>query len=75
MGLSAGCGKQQPAESAPKKKQRIEVGDSYSSVVEKLGKANINSVTENSRVLIYDKMEIKLSNDVVIAVYDHRAGM
>lgn len=73
VGISTlcGCGKSEPV-NMPAAPTKIEVGESYVSVIDKLGKPNINSVSQSSRVLIYDKLEIKLEQDVVTAVFDHR---
>jgi len=50
----------------------VSVGDSYAMVLDKLGQPNIDSRTDNSRVLIYDKVELKLQDDAVVTIYDHR---
>lgn len=78
MLVAAGCSEQEkektvvvPASSS-KPRAKVQVGDSYVDVLDKLGKPNINSVTENSRVLIYDRIEVKIQNDLVVEVHDHR---
>ena len=50
----------------------VEVGDTYGDVIDLLGKPNIDSVSKGSTVMIYDEIEIKLVNDVVTEVFDHR---
>ena len=60
------------AQPEPRAKAEVHVGDAYADVLDKLGKPNINSVTENSRVLIYDRVEVKIKDDVVVEVHDHR---
>ena len=79
LGLFSGCNPVEPATEtspgveAPKvEKTMVVEGDSYADVYEKLGKPNIDSSTQTSRVLIYDEIEIKLQDDAVVAVYDHR---
>ena len=74
--LVAGCGKKEAAPAEPPAAEvhraEIKVGDSYSQVLEELGKPNIESKTQNSLVLIYDDIEVKLQSNVVIEVFDHR---
>ena len=50
----------------------VEVGESYVSLLEKLGDPNIDSLSRNCRILIYDEIEIRLEGDLVVKVYDHR---
>ena len=54
------------------RKEMVEVGDTYGDVIDLLGKPNIDSVSKGSTVMIYDEIEIKLVNDVVTEVFDHR---
>ncbi len=75
----SGCNPAEPVADAPSVAQTqapgrklVAEGESYAAVCEKLGKPNIDSSTHTSRVLIYDEIEIKLQNDSVVAVYDHR---
>ena len=69
-----GCERAEESVELPVRSEKadVNVGDSYADVLDKLGKPNINSVTENSRVLIYDRIEVKLESDVVVEVFDHR---
>ena len=60
------------APAAPVSVAKGDVGDSYDTVISKLGTPNINSKTDHSVVLIYDQVEIKLQSNVVVTVYDHR---
>lgn len=69
-----GCSKEKEMGSELPEEVKIEVsmGETYDDVLEKLGKPNIDSEGENSRILIYDDMEIKLQSNVVTEVFDHR---
>ena len=71
-----GCAPEEVPPEVQKTPQKvmIEVGDSYESVLERLGKPNVSSATKNSRVMIYDEIEIKLKNNSVSVVYDHRGS-
>lgn len=50
----------------------ISEGESYESIIERLGPPNISSRSQKSVVLIYDQVEIKLQSNAVVSVYDHR---
>ena len=58
-----------PPEPVPRE---VSVGDSYSTVMDKLGRPNLETVSDRSRILVYDKIELILTNDIVATVYDHR---
>lgn len=70
-----GCSKEEDVVVEPVEDVRVEimVGEAYEDVLEKLGKPNIDSSSEQSRILIYDEMELKLQSNVVVEVFDHRS--
>lgn len=81
--LTAGCGeKEKPVQEPPVVKETpkveervmIEIGDHYDQVILKLGKPNLESKTQHSLVMIYDQIEVKLENLVVVEVFDHRGN-
>ena len=69
----SGCTQKETNSDQDKSDQTIVlVGESYESVLDRLGSPNVNSISKNSRVLIYDEIEIELQDNVVSVVYDHR---
>lgn len=72
----AGCSKEKAEEIViePVEEVRVEIGpgETYEEVIQKLGRPNIDSTTEQSRILIYDDMELKLQSNIVVEVFDHR---
>ena len=72
IGLLTGCGNKEPPKDQVTKKSSVNVGDSYEDVIDKLGRPNLETVSQNSRVLIYDRVELKLQSNMVVMVYDHR---
>jgi len=76
LAFNAGCGHEEPVEvpeAPPAPVHRgVSVGDSYSTAMDKLGRPNLETVNDRSRVMIYDKVELILTNEIVATVYDHR---
>ena len=72
MLMICGCNRNGSAQQSVSPKVTIEEGESYETVIAKLGEPNIESSTQSSRVLIYDNIELKLQSNVVVSVYDHR---
>jgi len=76
LAFNTGCNRVARVEaaeaSADAVRRDVSVGDSYSTAMDKLGRPNLETVNDRSRVMIYDKVELILTNEIVATVYDHR---